>query len=177
MRKPNGYGCIKRLSGNRRRPFVFVISKNGKQRPVEYFTNQIDAEIFQADYNKTHNHHSLPGHQITLEELYHRWLPAHTADTAPSKSTLCSYENSFKHLSSLHQEPFIDLKYMDYQRIIDGMRKSGLSYSSLKRCDHSFHCSLSMPAKSSWPTRTMLRSYPSERTSRSGHISRLVGRR
>lgn len=78
MRKPNGYGCIKRLSGNRRRPFVFVISENGKQRPVEYFTNQIDAEIFQADYNKTHNHHSLPGHQITLEELYHRWLPAHT---------------------------------------------------------------------------------------------------
>lgn len=177
MRKPNGYGCIKRLSGNRRRPFVFVISENGKQRPVEYFTNQIDAEIFQADYNKTHNHRSLPGHQITLEELYHRWLPAHTADTAPSKSTLCSYENSFKHLSSLHQEPFSSLKYMDYQRIIDGMRKSGLSYSSLKKCDHSFHCSLSMPAKSSWPTRTMLRSYPSERTSRSGHISRLVGRR
>lgn len=56
MRKPNGYGCIKRLSGNRRRPFVFVISENGKQKPVEYFTNQIDAEIFQADYNKTHNH-------------------------------------------------------------------------------------------------------------------------
>lgn len=133
MRKPNGYGCIKRLSGNRRRPFVFVISENGKQRPVEYFTNQIDAEIFQADYNKTHNHHSLPGHQITLEELYHRWLPAHTADTVPSRSTLCSYENSFKHLSSLHQEPFASLKYMDYQRIMDDMRKSGLSYSSLKK--------------------------------------------
>ena len=133
MRKPNGYGCIKRLSGNRRRPFVFVISENGKQRPVEYFTNQIDAEIFQADYNKTHNHRSLPGHQITLEELYHRWLPAHTADTVPSRSTLCSYENSFKHLSSLHQEPFASLKYMDYQRIMDDMRKSGLSYSSLKK--------------------------------------------
>lgn len=149
MRKPNGYGCIKRLSGNRRRPFVFVISENGKQKPVEYFTNQIDAEIFQADYNKTHNHHSLPGHQITLEELYHRWLPAHTADTAPSKSSLCSYENSFKHLSSLHQEPFASLKYMDYQRIIDGMRKSGLSYSSLKKCDHLFHYYLSMPVRSS----------------------------
>ena len=133
MRKPNGYGSIKKLSGRRRRPFVFVVSEHGRQKPVEYFTNQIDAEIFQADYNKTHNHHSLPGHQITLEELYHRWLPAHTADTAPSKSTLCSYENSFKHLSSLHQEPFASLKYMDYQRIIDGMRKSGLSYSSLKK--------------------------------------------
>lgn len=133
MRKPNGYDSIKKLSGNRRRPFVFVVSVGKKQKPVEYFTTQIDAEIFQADYNKTHNHRSLPEHQITLEELYHRWLPAHTADTLPSKSTLCSYENSFKHLSSLHQEPFIDLKYMNYQRIIDDMRKSGLSYSSLKK--------------------------------------------
>lgn len=133
MRKPNGYGCIKRLSGNRRRPFVFVISENSKQRPVEYFTNQIDAEIFQADYNKTHSHHSLPGHQITLEELYHRWLPAHTSNTSPSQSALDSYSNSFKHLVSLHYEPFQQLKYEDYQKIIDSMRKSGLSYSSLKK--------------------------------------------
>lgn len=133
MRKPNGYGCIKRLSGNRRRPFVFVISENGKQRPVEYFTNQIDAEIFQADYNKTHNHRSLPGHQITLTELYYRWLPAHTSNTSPSQSTLDSYSNSFKHLVSLHYEPFQQLKYEDYQKIIDSMRKSGLSYSSLKK--------------------------------------------
>lgn len=46
MRKPNGYGSIKKLSGNRRRPFAFVISENGRQKPVAYFTNQIDAEIF-----------------------------------------------------------------------------------------------------------------------------------
>lgn len=126
MRKPNGYGSIKKLSGNRRRPFAFVISENGRQKPVAYFTNQIDAEIFQADYNKIHRHRSLPGHQITLSELYHRWLPAHVADTAPSSSTLCSYKNSYRHLSSLHYEAFTNLKYMDYQRIIDGMKKTGI---------------------------------------------------
>lgn len=58
MRKPNGYGSIKKLSGNRRRPFVFVISVEGKQKPVEYFTTQVEAEIFQADYNKLHFHRS-----------------------------------------------------------------------------------------------------------------------
>lgn len=31
MKKPNGYGSIKKLSGNRRRPFVFVVSVDGKQ--------------------------------------------------------------------------------------------------------------------------------------------------
>lgn len=133
MRKPNGYGSIKRLSGSRRRPFVFVISVDGKQKPVEYFSTQVEAEIFQADYNKLHFHRSLPGHQITLAELYHRWLPAHTANTAPSQSTLDSYSNSFKHLAQLHYDPVQNLKYMDYQRVLDGMRKSGLSYSSLKK--------------------------------------------
>lgn len=133
MRNPNGYGCIKKLSGQRRRPFAFVVSENGKQRIIEYFTNQAAAQIFQADYNKVHLHHVLPGHQVTLAELYHRWLPAHIADTDPSDSALASYANSFKHLSCLQYEPFQNLKYMDYQRVIDGMRKSGLSYSSCKK--------------------------------------------
>ena len=51
MRKPNGYGSIKKLSGNRRRPFAFVISENGRQKPVAYFTNQIpphQAQLFVA---------------------------------------------------------------------------------------------------------------------------------
>lgn len=133
MRNPNGYGCIKKLSGQRRRPFAFVVSEDGKQRIIEYFTNQADAQIFQADYNRVHLHHVLPGHQVTLAELYHRWLPAHIADTDPSDSALASYANSFKHLSCLQYEPFQNLKYMDYQRVLDGMRKSGLSYSSLKK--------------------------------------------
>lgn len=133
MRKPNGYGSIKRLSGNRRRPFIFVVSVNGRQKPVEYFTTHVEAEIFQADYNKVHLHHVLPGHQVTLAELYHRWLPAHTANTNPSQSTLDSYANSFKHLALLHYEPIQNLKYADYQKILDSMRKSGLSYSSCKK--------------------------------------------
>lgn len=133
MRKPNGYGTIKKLSGNRRRPFVFLVSEHGRQKPIQYFTTQVEAEIFQADYNKLHFHRPLPGHQITLAELYHRWLPAHIADTDPSDSALASYANSFKHLSCLQYEPFQNLKYMDYQRVLDGMRKSGLSYSSLKK--------------------------------------------
>lgn len=37
MRKPNGYGSIKKMSGNRRRPFVFVVTKDGKQKPMGYF--------------------------------------------------------------------------------------------------------------------------------------------
>lgn len=133
MRNPNGYGCIKHLSGRRRRPFVFVVTDAGRQRPVEYFTNLVDAQIFQADYHRTHHHRSLPGHQITLIELYHRWLPAHIADTGPSQSSLDSYRNAFRHLTDLHYEPVTKLRYTDYQRILDRMKRHGLSYSSLKK--------------------------------------------
>lgn len=133
MRNPNGYGCIKKLSGHRRRPFVFVITDEGRQKPVEYFTNLVDAQIFQADYHRAHHHRSLPGHKITFAELYHRWLPRHTEDTQPSQSTLDSYRNAYQHLSTLHGMPVEELRYADYQRVIDDMRSHGLSYSSVKK--------------------------------------------
>lgn len=84
MRKPNGYGCIKKLSGNRRRPYAFVISLNGKQKPVEYFTTQLEAEIFAADYNRVRGNPSLADHKVTFAELYQKWLSRHIADTSYS---------------------------------------------------------------------------------------------
>ena len=133
MRKPNGYGSIKKLSGNRRRPFVFVVTQEGKQRPVEYFETQVEAEIYQADYNKIHTNHSLPGHKITFAEVFYRWLPAHVADNEPAQTTIYNYHNSFQHCLSLHELPIADIKYADYQRVIDGMKKERLSYASMKK--------------------------------------------
>ena len=74
MRKPNGYGSIKKLSGNRRRPFVFVITQDGKQKAIEYFCTQTEAEIYAADYNKKNNK-ILHGHETNFDELFYRWLP------------------------------------------------------------------------------------------------------
>lgn len=133
MRKPNGYGSIKKLSGTRRRPYVFVVTQDGRQKPVEYFCTQTEAEIYAADYNKIHHNHSLPGHKITFAELYYRWLPAHIDDTAPADSTICGYKNAFAHCQPLHTKIFTDIKYVDYQRIIDTMRRHDLSYSSVKK--------------------------------------------
>lgn len=133
MRKPNGYGSIKRLSGCRRRPFVFVVREAGRQRPVEYFASQIEAEIFAADYNKLHHNTSLADHKMTFAELYHRWLSRHIADTAPAASAIGGYRNAFQHCSVLHGRIYTGIKYSDYQRIIDDMRRAGLSYSSVKK--------------------------------------------
>ena len=96
MKKPNGYGSIKKLSGNRRRPYMFIISQNGKQKPIAYFCTQLEAEIYAADYNKKNNK-VLHGHEITFSELYYRWLPFHVDKYQPAKTTLCSYKVAFHH--------------------------------------------------------------------------------
>lgn len=132
MRKPNGFGSIKKLSGNRRRPYVFVISEGGRQRAVEYFVSQLDAEIYQADYNRAHQREP-PGHEVTFAELYQRWLNRHVADTSPSASAIVGYKNAYNHCTPLHEMPYSKLRYADYQMIIDDMRHRGLSYSSVKK--------------------------------------------
>lgn len=133
MRKPNGYGSVKKLSGKRRRPYVFVVSIKGKQKPVEYFPTLLEAEIFAADYNKIHSNRSLSDHQITFAELYKRWLNRHVQDYSLSDSAINGYKNSFQHCSSIHQMAFSELRYSDYQLILDSMKQNGLSYSSLKK--------------------------------------------
>lgn len=40
MKNPNGYGCIKLLSGSRRRPYCFVVSQQGKQKVIGYFATK-----------------------------------------------------------------------------------------------------------------------------------------
>lgn len=132
MRKPNGYGSLKKLSGNRRRPYVFVVTENGKQRPVSYFETQIEGEIFQADYNRQH-HRTLPGHKITFLELYYRWLPVHIDRNNPSKSAINGYSAALSRCSSIHHMPIADIKYRHLQSVIDAMRKGRLSYSSCKK--------------------------------------------
>ena len=132
MRKPNGYGSIKKMSGNRRRPFVFVITKDGKQKPMGYFCTQLEAEIFAADYNKKNNR-VLHGHEITFSELFYRWLPFYVDKHQPSKSTVSSYHISFRHCLSLHDMPLKKIKYYHLQDIIDTVKRKGLSYSTCKK--------------------------------------------
>ena len=74
MRKPNGYGSIKKLSGKRRRPYVFVVTQAGRQKPIAYFCTQVEAEIYAADYNKIHTNRSLPGHKMMASGTYRQYI-------------------------------------------------------------------------------------------------------
>lgn len=66
MRNPNGYGSVKKLSGNRRRPYIFVVSETGKRRVVGFYETQVEALIAQTDYNIHHNHPRLRDNKMTF---------------------------------------------------------------------------------------------------------------
>ncbi len=54
MKNPNGYGCVKHLSGSRRNPFAFVVTDCGKQIVKGYFPTKMDALAYQVEYWNTH---------------------------------------------------------------------------------------------------------------------------
>ena len=131
MKNPNGYGTIKKLSGNRRRPFVFMVSINGKQKAMGYFSTKLEALAFQVDYNQSHGLHRLSDNKITFAELYTRWLPKHIEYSSVSDSTIHGYESAYKHCRLLYDLPVSDIKYSHLQTVIDGMNR--LSYASKKK--------------------------------------------
>lgn len=45
MKNTNGYGYIKKLSGNGRRPYAFVITDNGTRKVIGYFSTQIEPDM------------------------------------------------------------------------------------------------------------------------------------
>lgn len=133
MRNPNGYGSVKKLSGNRRRPYIFVVSEAGKRRVVGFYETQVEALIAQTDYNIHHNHPRLRDNKMTFSELYHRWLPDHIAHYNSSLSAQTGYSVAFKHCITLWDMFLADIRFHHLQAVIDDMQRSGLSYSSRKK--------------------------------------------
>lgn len=133
MRNPNGYGSVKRLSGNRRRPYIFVVSEAGKRRVIGFYETQVEALIAQTDYNIHNNHPRLRDNKMTFAELYHRWLPDHVTHYNSSLSAQNGYAAAFKHCMTLWDMPLADIRFHHLQAVIDDMHKEGLSYSSRKK--------------------------------------------
>lgn len=127
MKNPNGYGCIKHLSGSRRNPFAFVVTDHGKQIVKGYFPTKMDALAYQVEYWNTHGRTRLS--ETTLEELYAEWLPAHRPYV--SESTVRSYQSAYGHLYPLYGMPIKEIKYKHMQAALDAM--GGLSYASKKK--------------------------------------------
>lgn len=120
MKNPNGYGCIKKLSGNRRKPFAFVITHEGRQVPLSYHATLPEALEAQHVYVTLHMRRT---HEYkTLGEIYQEWLPDHIKRYKVSASSINGYRVSFSHLRSLRDISLNDLSYAQLQNVIDAIK-------------------------------------------------------
>ena len=125
MRNPNNYGTIKKLSGNRRRPYMVgvnpKINDNGTYSYdiLGYFEDRTSAMIALAKYNE--NPVDLTNKDITFEEVYKLWYEDKFVNSKKqlSKSAVHAANAAFRNSSALHKRKFSEIRHLDLQMVVD----------------------------------------------------------
>ena len=135
-RLPNGYGSVKKLSGNRRRPWIVsktegwetdAATKTIKQKKIiiGYYATRQEGLQALADYNK--NPYDVDASKITFDEVYDKWSERKYAEI--SESNIRGYKNAFKICRPLHKIRMTDIKLLHLQTVVD---ESGKNTPTLK---------------------------------------------
>ena len=134
IRLPNGYGCVTKLSGKRRKPFVARITTgyndNGNQiySVIGYYENRKDALTALAEYNaKPYN---IDLSKITFKELYELW----SATELPKLGDSLQYSHraAYKYCQHLDNIPYRNLRKVQMQDCIDRCGKSQSTQTNIK---------------------------------------------
>lgn len=125
---PNGFGCIKKLSGNRSRPFAAYpptkeFNLNGSpvsQPAIGYYEDWYKAFDALRAFNA--NPYDLIHENITFAGLFELYFQAKYIDNKKKKyshASIASTKAAFKNCSVLHDKKFKELRKYDLQSIID----------------------------------------------------------
>lgn len=125
MRLPNGYGSVYKLSGNRRRPWVAIVTTgwadDGRQirQPIGYFKDRPEALIALAEFNK--NPYSAEAATITFAEIYEMWRDEEFPGDLDrrARARLGSYRAAFNRSVPIHDMAFVEIRRAHMQPIID----------------------------------------------------------
>lgn len=139
MKASNGYGSVYRLSGNRRKPFVAMVTVKTeyneekdnyilKRKALGYFKTQQEARKCLADYNE--NPYSIELIDITVRQIWDIIEPKLTEKL--SKSRMDGYRASFKYLQPIHNERIRDIRTVNLQRIIDDCEYKSSTKQNIK---------------------------------------------
>lgn len=135
---PNGFGCIKKLSGKRKKPYaaypaVTEFNLNGSPVSVPaigYFEDWQSAFDALSTYNR--NPYDLKNASLSFEEVYELYFKAKYIDNKKrtySRSSIDSTKAAFKNCSSIHKVCFKQLRKADLQKVVDDCP---LKHSSLE---------------------------------------------
>lgn len=135
-RLPNGYGSIKKLSGNRSRPYAaYPPSKEHRQaKPgkklsaIGYYSDWYTAFEALKNYQQTPFPSRLQA--LTFAEVYRQFYREkfECCKKVLSISSKYAYDTAYKNCAALHSLPFYTIRKQDMQHILDDCE---LGYSSL----------------------------------------------
>lgn len=135
MRNPNNYGTIKKLSGNRSRPYMVGvnprINDNGSYSYdiLGYYEDRPSAMIALAEYNKSPV--DLTNRKLTFADVYEAYYEDKFIRSKKklSKSSMVNSNVGFNNCSALHGRIFSELRHADLQKVVDDCP---LKHSSLE---------------------------------------------
>lgn len=123
-KRANGTGCVTKLSGNRKKPWL--ARKNDVQ--IGTFATRAEAQkaldrLTDVDVTDKFN--------LTLKQIYDTWFPEYTrGDDKPEKS---DYAMAIKLCPELHDLAFRKLRKSDFQRVIIRLEGEGKSKSTCSK--------------------------------------------
>lgn len=133
-RLPNGFGSIRRLSGNRRNPYAayppvteWTATAPVTPKAIGYFPTYNDAYQALSEYNK--NPYDLDNVDVTFANVFKGYVDFKTGQV--TKSTISGYHAAFKYFATLHDVPMRKLRAQDMQSIVDTIP---FKRSSTERC-------------------------------------------
>jgi len=131
IKNPNGYGSVYKLSGNRRKPWIAMITaclkRVGtekliqKREPIGYFEKRTDAIAALVKYNE--NPYDLNAKKLTFKQIYDKWRNTNDYITL-SDSTKKSHYLAFNKLDDIRDTQFYKLNAANLQELIDNVAKT-----------------------------------------------------
>ena len=123
MRNENGYGCIVKLGGKRRKPYGVRITtgwKDGKQvrKYLGYYESQADALVALAEFHKRGA--KLDLNNITFGDTWDKWIERVKSKNL-SKSVLSIHNSAYLRLGGLLNMKMKDVKTIHLQDWMDNI--------------------------------------------------------
>lgn len=136
MKKPNNYGSVYKLKGNRRNPWCARITvarsddpdgtPHFKYKYLGYYPTQERAEIALARYNE--HPYNTDANKVTFADVFEMWSSQHYPTV--SQSNVNGYNAAYACCGSVSSMKFNDIRKAHLQHVID---TCGKNYPTLKK--------------------------------------------
>lgn len=130
MKLPNGYGCVTKLSGKRRKPYAVIVTtgwndeEKQMRKYIGYFATKKEALECLAQYNSNPDEFAK---KPTFKEIYDGWHKDKFYGDY-SLDAERNYDKACKHCESFHNKQFNRIKLDELQAVCDTMATYDAAY-------------------------------------------------